>query len=135
MKRLLIVDDSDVIRNKIDRDVANGVHPPLQVVGKAKNGVEAIVMFKKYRPQLVTMDLTMPEMDGLQCIKEMAALDRNVNILVISALSDEYSGLLALQYGARGFLYKPFNDYELREAVAQLLAASDLAESNHPRAS
>ncbi|QMT33159.1 response regulator [Conchiformibius steedae DSM 2580] len=128
MKRLLIVDDSDVIRNKIDRDIADGVHPPLQVVGKAKNGLEAMVMFKKFQPQLVTMDLTMPEMDGLQCIKEMIAINRNVNILVISALSDEYSGLLALQYGARGFLYKPFTDYELREAVAQLLAAGDLSD-------
>ncbi|RRD91013.1 response regulator [Conchiformibius steedae] len=128
MKRLLIVDDSDVIRNKIDRDIADGVHPPLQVVGKAKNGLEAIVMFKKFQPQLVTMDLTMPEMDGLQCIREMIAINRNVNILVISALSDEYSGLLALQYGARGFLYKPFTDYELREAVAQLLAAGDLSD-------
>lgn len=128
MKRLLIVDDSDVIRNKIDRDITNGSHPPLQIVGKAKNGIEAISMFKKFQPQLVTMDLTMPEMDGLECIKEMTAINRNVNILVISALSDEYSGLLALQYGARGFLYKPFTDYELREAVAQLLAAGDLSE-------
>lgn len=130
MKRLLIVDDSDVIRNKIDRDISDGLHPPLQIIGKAKNGVEALDMFKLYEPHFVTMDLTMPEMDGLECIRQMTAINRNVNILVISALADEYSGLLALQYGARGFLYKPFSDYELREAMAQLFKARDLAELN-----
>lgn len=130
IKSLLIVDDSDVIRNKITRDIANGVHPPLRVIGKARNGVEALELFQKYRPQFVTMDLTMPEMDGIECIRRMAALDKNVNILVISALADEYSGLLALQYGARGFLYKPFSDYDLREAMTQLFKAGDLADLN-----
>lgn len=133
MKRLLIVDDSDVIRNKIDRDIANHLYPPLQIVGKAKNGIEALKMFKRYRPQFITMDLTMPEMDGLECIRKIMTITRNVNILVISALSDEYSGLLALQYGARGFLYKPFNDYELRDAMTQLFAAGDLSEREEPR--
>lgn len=130
MKSLLIVDDSDVIRNKIQRDIDDGIHPPMQVVGKAKNGVEALELFRRHRPKFVTMDLTMPEMDGLECIRKITAIDRNVNILVISALADEYSGLLALQYGARGFLYKPFSDYELREAMAQLLKAGDLADLN-----
>lgn len=64
----------------------------------------------------------MPGMDGLECVQSLMTLDPNVNILVISALSDEYTGLLALSYGARGFLNKPFRDEELAEALQQLVA-------------
>lgn len=120
--RLLIVDDSNVIRNKIERDIEEGHFPNLQVVGKAQNGQDALDVFRRYRPNLVTMDLTMPKMDGIECIRGMIAMHPNVNILVISALADEFSGLLALQYGARGFLQKPFTDYELRQAVREMIA-------------
>lgn len=120
--KLLIVDDSNVIRNKIERDIQDGHFPNLQIIGKAQNGRDALDVFRRYQPNFVTMDLTMPKMDGIECIRGMIAMNPNINILVISALADEFSGLLALQYGARGFLQKPFTDYELRQAVREMIA-------------
>lgn len=121
MYRLMIVDDSNVIRNRIERGLA-GSDIQFEVVATASNGNEAVEQFRKTRPQFVTMDITMPGMDGLECVQSLMTLDPNVNILVISALSDEYTGLLALSYGARGFLNKPFRDEELVEALQQLVA-------------
>lgn len=120
--KLLIVDDSNVIRNKIERDIQDGHLSNLNVVGKAKDGKEALYLFRQHQPDFVTMDLTMPNIDGLSCIRSMIAMNSNINILVVSALADEYSGLLALQYGARGFLQKPFTDYELLQAVKEMMA-------------
>lgn len=119
--KLLIVDDSNVIRNKIERDIQDGHLGNLSVVGKAKDGKEALYLFRQHQPDFVTMDLTMPNIDGLACIRSMIAINSNINILVISALADEHSGLLALQYGARGFLQKPFTDYELQQAVKEMM--------------
>lgn len=120
--KLLIVDDSNVIRNKIERDIQAGHLSGLQVIGKAKDGRDALDLFRRHQPDFVTMDLTMPNIDGLSCIRSMIAMNSNINILVVSALADEYSGLLALQYGARGFLQKPFTDYELLQAVKEMMA-------------
>ena len=116
--KLLVVDDSNVIRNKISRtlSVAN-----VEVVGTAKNGREAVSMFAKFRPELVTMDITMPEMDGIQCIKEVLKLRSDSLILVISALADKSTAIEALKSGAHGFLTKPFSDRELNEAMKELI--------------
>lgn len=121
MYSLMIVDDSNVIRNRIERALENS-HIKFEVVATASNGAVAIEKFKKTRPQLVTMDITMPRMDGLECVQELIAIDPTTNILVVSALSDEYTGLLALSHGARGFLNKPFRDEELEDALNQLVA-------------
>ena len=121
MHRLMIVDDSNVIRNRIERGLESS-NTQFEVVATAANGTEAVERFKETKPKFVTMDITMPGMDGLECVQSLMMLDPNVNILVISALSDEYTGLLALSYGARGFLNKPFRDDELAEALHQLVA-------------
>ena len=63
----------------------------------------------------------MPKMDGLECIYQLTSLDENANILVVSALSDKATGIKALQLGARGFLYKPFSDEELFQALNEML--------------
>ena len=77
-------------------------------------------MFKQYSPDLITMDLTMPEMDGLACIDEIIQINSQANILVVSALSDKATGLSAITKGARGFLCKPFNDEELIDALDKI---------------
>lgn len=115
----MIVDDSNIIRNKIERHISQ--NPIFELVATATNGVEALQKFRQFRPTVVTMDITMPQMDGLECIKEMMEIDPQTNILVVSAVSDEYSGLLALKLGARGFLYKPFTEEELGEALSEIL--------------
>ena len=117
-RRILIVDDSNVIRNRISRSSSQ---MNFEVVGTASNGQEAVDLYRQYRPDLVTMDLTMPKMDGLNCINEIASMDENANILVISALSDKATGIRALQLGARGFIYKPFSDEDLFQALEEML--------------
>jgi two-component system chemotaxis response regulator CheY len=118
--KLLIVDDSTVIRSRIARILGDARLEFIQVIGMAKNGVEALSLFLEEQPDLVTMDLTMPEMDGVECTEKMIALNPDANILVISALSDKATALKAMKKGARGFLYKPFTDDQLVEAFIEL---------------
>ncbi len=118
MNKLLVVDDSNVIRNRITRGFNSS---QFELVGVAKNGVEAIELFKEKHPQVVTMDLTMPEMDGLACIEELIRLDPEVNILVVSALTDKATGIKAIDLGARGFISKPFTDEQLVDALNELV--------------
>jgi two-component system, chemotaxis family, chemotaxis protein CheY len=115
--RLLIVDDSNMIRTRISRVVQNGGLKNVAVVGLAKNGLEAVRIAKVARPDVVTMDLTMPEMDGIECIAALLKLDPKINILVVSALSDKSTAIAALKLGARGFVAKPFTDEELQMAL------------------
>src|SRR5271167_1222327 len=84
--RLMIVDVSNIIRRRIERSQQI---ERLEVVGAAGNGREAVEMFRRTQPDVVTMDLTMPEMDGIQCVQQLVALNSNVLILVVSALADK----------------------------------------------
>ncbi len=118
MTRLMIVDDSNIIRRKIERDLQL---PQVQLVGTASNGVEALELFQQLAPDAVTMDITMPEMDGIQCVEAMMKLKADIRILVISALADKATALEAIRKGARGFLCKPFSTEALNEALAELL--------------
>jgi two-component system, chemotaxis family, chemotaxis protein CheY len=116
--RLLIVDDSNIMRRRIERSQQ---FDELQVVGAASNGVEAIELFRRTDPDLVTMDLTMPQMDGIECIEQIVRLKPAVRILVISALADKATAVDAMEKGANGFLNKPFTDRQLNEAIAELI--------------
>ena len=116
--RLMIVDDSNVIRRRIER--ANEL-PEIEFVGAARNGVEALAMHAVLRPTLVTMDLTMPEMDGAECVAKLVQRDPEIRILVISALADKLTAIDALDKGASGFLCKPFTDRQLNEALRKLI--------------
>lgn len=117
--RLMIVDDSNIIRSKIERIQTES--PKYQVVGKARNGVEAVENLIQWSPDIVTMDITMPEMDGIACIEQLIKLKPEVLILVVSALSDKETGIDALMRGARGFLCKPFGEEDLNEALDTLV--------------
>lgn len=115
--KLLIVDDSTVIRHKIERAVSGR---DVEVVGQAGDGRDAIAIFKKVNPDLVTLDITMPEMDGLDALEAMLAHCPDARVLVISALADKATGIEALTRGALGFLTKPFSDHELNDALREL---------------
>lgn len=119
--RLLIVDDSNMIRSRISRVVQNGGIPGVSLVGLARNGAEAVRIARSTQPDLVTMDLTMPEMDGIECIGELLKLHPKLNILVVSALSDKGTAIAALKRGARGFVAKPFSDDELKMALLDVM--------------
>ena len=116
--KLMIVDDSNLMRRRIERSQQ---FEELQVVGTAGNGVEALELFRKTDPDVVTMDLTMPRMDGIECIGRLVALKPSIRILVISALADKATAVEAMEKGANGFLNKPFTDRQLNEAIAELM--------------
>lgn len=121
--RLLIVDDSNMIRTRISRVVQSGGLKDVVLAGLARNGQEAIRIAKATRPTVVTMDLTMPEMDGIECIAALLAFDPTINILVVSALNDKSTAIKALKLGARGFVAKPFSDEELQIALLDVTDA------------
>jgi two-component system, chemotaxis family, chemotaxis protein CheY len=116
--KLMIVDDSNIMRRRIER---SNQFEELELVGTASNGLEALEMFKKTDPDVVTMDLTMPQMDGIECISKLVVLKPAVRILVISALADKATAVEAMEKGANGFLNKPFTDRQLNEAIADLM--------------
>jgi len=116
--KLMIVDDSNIMRRRIER---SNQFDELELVGTAGNGLEAIEMFKKMDPDVVTMDLTMPQMDGIECISKLVVMKPAVRILVISALADKATAVEAMEKGANGFLNKPFTDRQLNEAIADLM--------------
>jgi two-component system chemotaxis response regulator CheY len=93
----------------------------VSLVGLARNGAEALRIARATQPDVVTMDLTMPEMDGVECITEMLRILPRTNILVVSALSDKSTAIQALRLGARGFVAKPFSDDELKLALLDVM--------------
>jgi len=116
--KLMIVDDSNIMRRRIERSQQ---FEELQLVGTAGNGEEALELFKRTDPDVVTMDLTMPRMDGIECIGRLVQLKPAVRILVVSALADKATAVEAMEKGANGFLNKPFTDRQLNEAIAELM--------------
>ncbi len=117
MKKILIVDDSEIIRTQIKQYFSN----TFSDIFIAKNGADAVEKVGVVKPDIVTMDLTMPQMDGIECITRLMQIDPTIKIIVISALSDNATCLEALKRGARGFLDKPFTEAELQEAIEILL--------------
>lgn len=116
--KLMICDDSNIIRRKIERELKID---QLEVVATASNGRIAVDTFRKTPADVVTMDITMPEMDGIECVEKLVEIKPDVLILVISALSDKATAIEALKKGANGFLCKPFTDRQLTEALQELL--------------
>jgi two-component system, chemotaxis family, chemotaxis protein CheY len=119
--RLLIVDDSNVMRRRIERSQNL---PQLEVVGTARDGREAIERFVETDPDVVTMDITMPHMNGIECVEEMVRMKPGVLILIVSALADKATAVEAMEKGANGFLNKPFSDRQLNEALEELLGGA-----------
>jgi two-component system chemotaxis response regulator CheY len=116
--KLMIVDDSNIMRRRIERSQN---FDELELVGTAGNGLEALELFKRTDPDVVTMDITMPQMDGIECIEKIVEIKPAVRILVISALADKATAVEAMEKGANGFLNKPFTDRQLNDAIAELI--------------
>ncbi|GAB4229272.1 MAG: response regulator [Ekhidna sp.] len=117
-QRLLIVDDSSVMRRTIEKNL---VDYDLEIIGQASNGKEALEMVKVEKPDVITLDITMPEMDGIACLEEVMKIHPEAKVMIITALSDKLTGLTALDKGARGFMFKPVNSEELAKAFDKLL--------------
>lgn len=118
-KGVLIVDDAGFVRGKLKSIIEK--LPNVQVVGEASNGEEAISLYKDLKPDLVTMDLIMPNLDGIKAIEEILKFDGNANILVVSAMGQEISILEATEKGAKDFIKKPFKDDQVSKVIERLL--------------
>lgn len=121
-QKMMVVDDSMVFRNRIARLATEGRLKNIKVVAQAGDGVEALEQAKIHFPDLVTMDLTMPRMDGPACLEALKDILPQARVLVVSALSDRGTALKALTKGAHGFLLKPFSEEQLLDALQELMA-------------
>lgn len=117
--RILIVDDAAFMRMMIkDILTKNGY----EVVGEANDGAQAIEKFKELRPDLVTMDITMPEMDGIAALKEIKKIDSNALVIMCSAMGQQAMVIDAIQAGAKDFIVKPFQADRVIEAIKKTLS-------------
>jgi len=117
-KRILIVDDAAFMRMMI-KDILT--KHGYEVIGEAENGAKAVQMFKEHQPDLVTMDITMPEMDGIQAVKEIKKLDPGAKIIMCSAMGQQMMVMEAIQAGARDFIVKPFQQERVIQAIEKAL--------------
>ncbi|KRQ85995.1 Chemotaxis protein CheY [Caloramator mitchellensis] len=118
MPRVLIVDDAAFMRMMLkDILVKNGY----EVAGEAPNGLKAVELYKQEKPDVVTMDITMPEMDGIQAVKEIKSFDPNAKIVMCSAMGQQAMVMEAIKSGAKDFIVKPFQPERVLEALKKVL--------------
>ena len=117
-KKVLIVDDAAFMRMMLkDILTKNGY----EVVGEAENGAKAVEKYKEVTPDLVTMDITMPEMDGISALKNIRSIDSNAKVVMCSAMGQQSMVIEAIQAGARDFIVKPFQADRVLEAVKKVI--------------
>ncbi|MFW9999855.1 MAG: response regulator [Candidatus Hermodarchaeota archaeon] len=120
-KKVLIVDDATFIRNRIKKIVEKIENA--EVIGEATNGVDAVALYKKFNPDLVTMDLIMPEADGIKAIEDIMKINNKAKIVVVSAMGQEVTVADALEKGAKEYIKKPFKEEDIYKALERFLKA------------
>jgi len=118
MARILIVDDSTVMRKNLHSIFTGNGH---EVVGEAADGTQAILMYSKLKPDLVTMDITMPKMTGLEVVKRIIYKDSSAKIIMVSALNQKQMVFEALNNGAKHYIIKPIEPSQLLGVVNEVL--------------
>ena len=119
MARVLVVDDAAFMRKMLSDTLVKAGH---EVVGQAANGQEGVDQFRALRPDLTTLDITMPEVDGLSALRQILSFDPTARVIMCSALGQESKVLESVKSGAKDFIVKPFNADRVVEAVARALA-------------
>jgi two-component system chemotaxis response regulator CheY len=118
MARVLVVDDAAFMRKMVSDALTGGGH---EIVGEAANGAEAVQRFQELRPDIMTLDITMPEKDGLTALKEIIAVDPGAKVVMCSALGQESKVLESIKLGAKDFVVKPFQVDRVLSAVEKAL--------------
>ena len=116
--RILIVDDAAFMRMMLKDILTKGGY---EIAGEAADGNEAVAKFKEEKPDLVTLDITMPNKDGIQALKEIKSVDPNANCLMCSAMGQQSMVIDAIQSGAKDFIVKPFQADRVIEAVKKVV--------------
>jgi len=119
MAKILIVDDAKFMRTLVKDALVPRGH---EIIGEAENGVEAVQLYKKLRPDLVTMDITMREKDGIEAAEEILLFDPNARIIMVTALGQENLLTRAIKIGVKDFVVKPFPPERLQKAADKALA-------------
>ena len=117
MAKILITDDAAFMRMMLRDILTQGGH---EVVGEAANGIEACDLYVQHKPDLVTMDITMPQMDGIAALKKIMGDDPKAKIIMCSAMGQQAMVIEAIQSGAKDFIVKPFQAQRVLEAVKKL---------------
>ncbi len=127
MSTVLIVDDALFMRKMI-----RGALEPLgfDIIGEAQNGEEGIKMFEQHHPDLTTLDIVMPEMDGLEVLKEIREKDSNAKVVMITAVDQREPMLKAMKLGVADFIVKPFDENRIVSAVEKALGRK-ISKGNH----
>lgn len=118
MASILIVDDAAFMRMMIKDILSKNGYA---VVAEAENGYKAVEKYKEVNPDLVIMDITMPEMDGIQAVKQIKAIDGSAKIIMCSAMGQQAMVIESIQAGARDFIVKPFQAERVLEAVRKVV--------------
>ena len=119
MAKILLVDDAAFMRAMLRQILEKLGH---EIVGEAVNGIEAVQQYNKLKPELVTMDITMPEMDGIEAVKKICSQDKNAKIIMVSAMGQEGLVKQSIIYGAKDFVIKPFQSDRVQNSIDKVLA-------------
>lgn len=117
-KNVLICDDAAFMRMMIKNVLVKGGY---NVVGEAENGAKAVEKYKELNPDLVLMDITMPEMDGIEALKEIKKIDGGAKVIMCSAMGQQAMVIESIQAGAKDFIVKPFQEDRVIEAVKKAI--------------
>ncbi|HEY5585543.1 MAG TPA: response regulator [Ruminiclostridium sp.] len=117
--KFVVVDDAVFMRTLIRRMIEENTS--YVVVGEGANGYEAIERTKKFQPDIVTLDITMPEMDGIMAIKEILSACPKAKIIMVSAMGQQSMVIDAIKMGARDFIVKPFDKTRVQQAIENVL--------------
>src|SRR6056297_1602409 len=116
MNKILIVDDAAFMRLNLKNILKND----FEIIGEAENGKEAVEMYQEKKPDIVTMDITMPVMDGLEAITAIKDIEPDAKIIVCSAMGQQKIVIQAIEKGAKDFIVKPFKKNRVMEALKKL---------------
>lgn len=118
MAEILTVDDTEIMILKLQNILEDEGH---DIVGKAQNGVQAVEKYQELDPDLVTMDITMPEMDGIEAVKKITDIDASATIIMVSAMGKKQKVLDAVKAGAEDFIVKPFEEEKVISSINDAL--------------
>ena len=118
-KRVLIVDDSTYMQAQLKKILEKEGHT---VIGTGANGIEAIKSYRELKPDVITLDIVMPQMGGIEALRMLKSLDPNVNVIMVSSITDKDSIKTCALIGAHHYILKPFDEEKVREVIRRVLA-------------
>ncbi|NLF82410.1 MAG: response regulator [Candidatus Gastranaerophilales bacterium] len=119
MVKILIVDDSTFMRTSLKEILTPQGH---EIIGEAANGNQAVELYKTLSPDIVTMDITMPECDGLTALKKIVEMDKNAKVIMCTAMGQQAMVMEAVKAGAKDFIVKPFKVDKVLQSIAKCAA-------------